>query len=116
VATQVGEALRAELASVPAVLEVQVAGSLRRQRDTVGDLDMVAAAERDSPVMDRFVSAADGRRVLIKGPTRASVVLASGLQVDLRAVPRESFGAALLYFTGSKAHNIALRQRAHEAG
>ena len=115
-ATQVGEALCLELSRVPGVLEVQVAGSLRRQRDTVGDLDMVAAVERDSPVMDRFVSAADGRHVLSKGRTRASVVLASGLQVDLRAVPRESFGAAWLYFTGSKAHNIALRQRAREAG
>ncbi|MDR3451797.1 MAG: DNA polymerase/3'-5' exonuclease PolX [Rhodoferax sp.] len=114
--TQVGEALRLELSGVPGVLEVQVAGSLRRQRETVGDLDMVAAVERDSAVMDRFVSAADGRHVLIKGPTRASIVLASGLQVDLRAVPRESFGAAWLYFTGSKAHNIALRQRAREAG
>ncbi|MEJ8826732.1 PHP domain-containing protein, partial [Variovorax humicola] len=115
-ATSVYDALRAELIAISGVLGIESAGSLRRQRDTVGDLDLVAAVEHDSPIMDRFVSGTDGRRVLVKGPTRASIVLASGLQVDLRAVPHESFGAAWLYFTGSKAHNIALRQRAHAAG
>jgi DNA polymerase (family 10) len=115
-AMQVAEARLSSLAAAPGVLQAQAAGSLRRQRDTVGDLDLVVAARPGSSVMHRFAAAADVAAVLAKGPTRASVVLANGMQVDLRAVPPESFGAALLYFTGSKSHNITLRQRALGAG
>lgn len=116
VASQVSQALLSELKSVPGVQQAVAAGSLRRMRDTVGDLDLLVTAERASPVMDRFVAGADVAQVLAKGPTRASLVLRSGLQVDLRAVPPASFGAAWLYFTGSKPHNIALRRLAQEAG
>lgn len=115
-AMQVSDALLADLAAAPGVLQAQAAGSLRRLRETVGDLDLVVAVERGSGVMERFTAAAEVRSVLAKGGTRASIVLANGLQVDLRAVPPASYGAALLYFTGSKAHNIALRQRARDAG
>ena len=114
VAQQVALTLLTELKAVPGVKEVVAAGSLRRQRETVGDLDLLVTATRSTPVMERFVGRPNVRTVLAQGPTRASVVLKSGLQVDLRTVPPASFGAAWLYFTGSKAHNIALRRIAQE--
>jgi DNA polymerase (family 10) len=83
-------------------------------RETVGDLDVLVTAPPDSPVMDRFVKYEDVREVVASGPARGTVILKSGMQVDLRVVPEESFGAALMYFTGSKAHNIALRRIAQE--
>src|SRR3974390_656586 len=95
---------------------VIVAGSYRRRRDTVGDLDIVVAAEDGASVGDKLVGYENVTEVLAHGPTRTTVMLRSGLQVDIRAVPAESYGAALLYFTGSKAHNIALRALANEHG
>lgn len=115
-ATQVAEALLSELATMPGVQQAVAAGSLRRRRETVGDLDLLVTIQRGSPVMEHFATGTDVCRVLSKGSTRASVVLRSGLQVDLRAVAPASFGAAWLYFTGSKAHNIALRKLAQDAG
>src|SRR3972149_6922889 len=88
---------------------VVVAGSYRRRRDTVGDLDILVTAKEGTAVGDKLVRYANVADVLAHGPTRTAVVLRSGLQVDVRAVPEGSYGAALLYFTGSKAHNIALR-------
>jgi DNA polymerase (family X) len=88
---------------------VAVAGSLRRRRETVGDLDMLVTAKDGAAVGDRLAAYDSVAEVLAHGPTRTTVVLRSGMQVDVRAVPEESYGAALLYFTGSKAHNIALR-------
>ncbi|MEO8654477.1 MAG: DNA polymerase/3'-5' exonuclease PolX [Ramlibacter sp.] len=116
VAVQVADALLAELAQVQGVRQAVAAGSLRRMRETVGDLDLLVTTQRGSPVMDRFAGSPDVVQVLSKGPTRASVVLRNGLQVDLRSVQPASFGSAWLYFTGSKAHNIALRRIAQEAG
>jgi len=115
-AMEVAATQLASLSAEPGVLQIQAAGSLRRRRDTVGDIDLVAAVRPGSTVTRRFAAAPGVTTVLAKGPTRASVVLANGMQVDLRCVPAESFGAALLYFTGSKNHNIALRQRALDAG
>jgi DNA polymerase (family 10) len=116
VAAQVADALLAELKRVPGVHEAVAAGSLRRLRDTVGDLDLLVTTGTRSNVMDAFTSGPDVQRVISHGPTRSSVLLRNRMQVDLRAVPRPSFGAAWMYFTGSKAHNIALRKLAQEAG
>lgn len=92
------------------------AGSYRRRRDTVGDLDLVVTAKDAAAVGDKLARYENVADVLAHGPTRTTVVLRSGLQVDVRAVPEESYGAALLYFTGSKAHNIALRGLANARG
>ncbi len=116
VGAAVAESLLAFLRSVPGVARAEAAGSLRRMRDTVGDIDLLVTAQPGSPVMDRFVGYEDVRQVLAHGATKASVVLKNGIQVDLRAVRGESFGAAWVYFTGSKAHNIALRRLAQERG
>jgi DNA polymerase (family 10) len=93
---------------------IVVAGSYRRRRDTVGDLDVLVAAKDGAAVGDKLVRYENVAEVLAHGSTRTTVILRSGLQVDVRAVPEESYGAALLYFTGSKAHNIALRAIAIE--
>ena len=104
------------LEAVPGVTRAGVAGSLRRARETIGDVDLLAAADDPAPVMAALRDADGVREVLGSGDTKTSVVLAGGLQVDLRVVPEGAFGAALAYFTGSKAHNVALRQRAIERG
>lgn len=95
---------------------VVVAGSYRRRRDTVGDLDVLVTAKDGAAVGNKLVGYDNVAEVLAHGPTRTTVMLRSGLQVDVRAVPEESYGAALLYFTGSKSHNIALRGLANEYG
>ena len=116
VGAAVAESLLAYLRAVHGVLQADPAGSLRRLRDTVGDLDLLVTIQPGSPVMDRFATYEDVRQVLAQGATKTSVVLRNGMQVDLRAVPAESFGAAWVYFTGSKAHGIALRRLALERG
>lgn len=116
VAAQYAEALEKFLAAIPGVARVTVAGSYRRMRETVGDLDIVVAASASSPVVQRFATYDEVIEVLSAGPTRASVILNCGLQVDLRVVKEESYGAALHYFTGSKAHNIAIRRLAQQSG
>jgi DNA polymerase (family 10) len=96
--------------------DIAVAGSYRRRRETVGDLDIVAMAAKTATIGDRLVKYENVTEISAHGPTRTTVILRSGLQVDLRVVPAPSFGAALLYFTGSKAHNIALRSLASNHG
>jgi len=95
---------------------IEAAGSFRRRRDTVGDLDLLVAANNASPIMDRFVTFPDVASILGKGDTKSSVVLSDGLQVDLRVVESQCFAAALMYFTGSKAHNVRLRRIAQQKG
>jgi DNA polymerase (family 10) len=95
---------------------VVAAGSYRRARETVGDLDILVTARKTSPLMDRFVEYDEVAEVLAKGKTRSSVVLRCGLQVDVRLVAQSSFGAALQYFTGSKDHNIAIRRLGQQRG
>ena len=116
VAAQYAESLTTFLQAVPGVDQVTVAGSFRRMRETVGDLDILVTAAADSPVMQHFTAYDEVAEVLSAGSTRASVVLKSGLQVDLRVVAKQAYGAALHYFTGSKAHNIAIRRIAQKLG
>jgi DNA polymerase (family 10) len=100
----------------PGVGRVECAGSFRRRAATVGDLDLLASAAGGAAVGEHLAAFEGVREVLAQGPTRSSVRLRSGLQVDLRVVPEESFGSALHYLTGSKAHNIAVRRLAVERG
>jgi len=116
VAAQYADAIVDYLRKTPGVRECIAAGSLRRMRETVGDIDILVTAVPGSGVTARFAEYQEVKEVLARGPTRSSVMLKSGLQVDLRVVPPESYGAALHYFTGSKAHNIAVRRIAQEAG
>lgn len=116
VALPQGEALLAALRELPEVLRSDLAGSSRRRRETIGDLDLLVASEHAEPVMDRFVSLPAVAEVMLRGDTKCSVRLHGGLQVDLRVLLPESYGAALHYFTGSQMHNIAIRDRAKRAG
>lgn len=100
------------LKEAPGAGAVEAAGSYRRRSETVGDLDILAVCARPEPVMERLAAYDGVARVLARGETRMAVRLKNGLQVDLRVVPEESFGSALQYFTGSKAHGIELRSRA----
>ena len=115
-AAQYAEPLATHLREVPGVQQVVLAGSYRRARETVGDVDILVTAAPDSPVMARFLEYDEVAEILSHGATRSSVVLRSKLQVDVRVVAPESYGAALHYFTGSKAHNIHLRRLGQEKG
>ncbi|MEW5707364.1 MAG: DNA polymerase/3'-5' exonuclease PolX [Pseudomonadota bacterium] len=116
VAAQYAAPLVEHLRKAPGVGRVVVAGSFRRMRETVGDLDILVTTTLPEQAVQRFAGYEEVKEVLSKGGTRASVVLRCGLQVDLRVVAEESYGAALHYFTGSKAHNIAVRRLAQERG
>lgn len=116
IATRYADALIAYLKESPGVKQVVAAGSYRRAKETIGDLDLLVTAAPGSSVMDRFVSYPEVEEVLAQGATKASLRLACKLQVDVRVVPGESYGAALQYFTGSKAHNVVLRQMAQQQG
>src|SRR5712691_8281694 len=104
-ATAMADYLRAETG----VTELAVAGSLRRYKETIGDVDIVIAGDDAAPIFEVFARARRVERVLARGDTKCSVIVDRGLQIDLRVVPSRSFGAALLYFTGSKEHNVHLR-------
>ncbi len=98
------------------VERLEVAGSYRRRQETVGDIDLLAISSDPGPVMDRFTSFPNVRSVEKSGDTRGTVILSSDLQVDLRILPAESYGSALVYFTGNKEHNVELRKRALQRG
>ena len=104
------------IGKAPGVADVLPAGSLRRWKEEIGDLDILATCKDPGVVMDRFVTHPEVKEVLAKGDTKSTVVLRAGLQVDLRVLEKKSFGAALQYFTGSKSHNVALRDRAKRMG
>ena len=108
--------LVAELEAVPGVQAVQYCGSLRRFRDTVADLDILVATDNGTPVVERLTTHASIRETIGSGPTKTSVLTQAGLQVDVRIVRLDQWGAATLYFTGSRDHNIALRQLAINKG
>jgi DNA polymerase (family X) len=104
------------LSSLPGVKNMTSAGSLRRFRETVGDIDIMGTADNPEKLINEFVALPVVKEVLAKGPTKASVILSPGLQADLRMVEHDSFGSLLQYFTGSKEHNIALRTKYQKKG
>lgn len=110
------ESVVRHLKAVPELNQIEVAGSYRRRKETVGDLDVLVTCDRSDPVMDRLAEYPGLADILARGDTKMSIRLTNGLQLDLRVVPDESYGAALQYFTGSQAHNIQLRRRAQELG
>jgi DNA polymerase (family 10) len=112
----VAEKIRTTLAGLSAVRQCSLAGSIRRMKETIGDIDIIAASPEPEKVMAAFCTLPEVTRVLGRGPTKSSVVLASGVQADLRVVEEGQYWTALQYFTGSKDHNIALRRRALERG
>ncbi len=118
----IGEALPAaqqileQLMQLPQVQEGELAGSIRRGRETIGDVDILIASDDAAPIMDSFVAMENVARVLGHGPTKSSVELLTGLQVDLRVLEKARWGTALNYFTGSLAHNVKMRQIALEHG
>ena len=115
-AMSVARELAASIEVIPGVERVQACGSLRRLRETVADLDIVVVSSTPAQVCERFASLPGVREVAGTGETKTTVITATGLQVDLRLVEPRSFGAACQYFTGSRAHNIRLRQRALARG
>ena len=110
VATHLATTMVAALSAVPGTQRCTYAGSLRRMRETIGDVDILAAADDSAPLMAAFIAQPEAAGVIASGPTKPSIRTASGLQVDLRVVPLDAWGAALQYFTGSTAHNVAVRQ------
>lgn len=112
----IAEKMVAELRKIKGVKAVQYAGSLRRLCETVGDLDLVVGSDHPGPVMDAFTQMPEVMEVTSKGETKSSVRLKGGLQLDLRVVPWEQYFFALHHFTGSKDHNVQMRQRALEYG
>lgn len=110
------EGIKKRLLAFRGVEKVEFAGSLRRMQETVGDLDMLAVSDRPVEVMDLFVGMPEVVHVYAKGKTKSMVRLNSGIDADLRVIPKESFGAALQYFTGNKDHNVALRKIAIKRG
>jgi DNA polymerase (family 10) len=112
----VAQEILAELRELPGVTKAAVAGSLRRMRETIGDIDLLVAADDSEPIMAYFRSMPRVESILGSGPTKSSVVLVNGLQVDLRVLPAERWGTLLSYFTGSKYHNVKLRQLALDQG
>ncbi|MFO1476742.1 MAG: DNA polymerase/3'-5' exonuclease PolX [Verrucomicrobiota bacterium] len=112
----VGQELLDSLRLHPDVLRCSTAGSLRRCREVIGDVDLLASSQRPNEVLEYFVTLPEVKSVLARGDTKASVVLKDGLQADLRVVSDTEFASALMYFTGSKDHNIVMRQRAIERG
>lgn len=115
-ADEVAHGLVEYLRAAKSLEKIEAAGSYRRGRETIGDLDILVVSGKPAEIMDRLAKFQDVAEVLARGDTKMSVRLTGGLQVDVRVVPAKSFGAALQYFTGSKAHNVVLRGRAKAKG
>jgi DNA polymerase (family 10) len=116
VALPLAERIAVQMRELPGVSHADYCGSLRRFSETIGDIDLVVAADDPAPVMEAFSSMSFVERIVVRGDAKTSVVTRRGTQVDLRVVKAHQYGAALLYFTGSKGHNIKLRQRALARG
>lgn len=110
------ERILAALLELPEAQEGAIAGSIRRGRPTIGDVDILVASDKPQPIMDTFVAMEAVARILGHGDTKSSVELQNGLQVDVRVLPKKKWGTALQYFTGSQAHNIKIREIARDTG
>jgi DNA polymerase (family 10) len=115
-AMPLAEEVVSEIAKIPGTEGTIIAGSLRRMRETIGDMDILTIADKTEPVVDAFTGMKIVKDVLASGGTKGSVILKGGMQADLRVVGPESYGAALMYFTGSKSHNVKLRTLAVKKG
>lgn len=115
-ARKIAEKIVRQLRRAQVVERIEVAGSLRRRRPTIGDIDLLATAKNPAKAFAIFTKLPELQKILGRGTTKASLLLQNGMQVDLRIVPAKSFGAALLYFTGNKNHNIYLRKIAIKKG
>ncbi len=115
-ADQLADALRLHMQNCPAIQRIEFAGSYRRGRETVGDLDVLVDSTDAESVMDHFSEFPELEQVIVRGDTKMSIRVTNSFQVDLRVVPADAFGAALQYFTGSKDHNVELRGRAKQLG
>ncbi|MGZ8565851.1 MAG: DNA polymerase/3'-5' exonuclease PolX [Actinomycetota bacterium] len=115
-ALDVADQLLDRLGPLHEVRRAATAGSVRRMAETIGDVDLLVASDRSEPVMETFVGLGLVDQVLARGATKSSIITRAGLQVDLRVVPLEAWGAAMIYFTGSKAHNVRIREMAVRAG
>lgn len=116
VAWPIAQEIIQKLEAVPGVTKTAVAGSLRRMKESIGDIDLMVAADEPDPAMDMFCNMPNVESVVGRGPTKARVVLLNGLGVDLRVLPAERWGTLLSYFTGSKDHNVRLRELALKQG
>ena len=112
----VAEEMKARLKALKEVEDVEVAGSIRRMKETIGDIDMLVVTDAPQKVSEFFANLPNVERVIAKGSTKSTVELAEGIQCDLRVVEKKSFGSALMYFTGNKDHNISLRRIAIKNG
>ncbi|MEK6948961.1 MAG: DNA polymerase/3'-5' exonuclease PolX [Nanoarchaeota archaeon] len=115
-ALDIAEELKSRIQKLNEVDKVEIAGSLRRMKETIGDIDILITSKNPAKVADFFASMEDVKNVLAKGPTKSSVLLKEGIQADLRVIEEKNYGAALLYFTGNKQHNIILRKIAIKKG
>ena len=116
IALTLAERLRDAIAQHPSVKRIEICGSLRRGKETIGDIDLLVSSDDAAPIMKLFVEHPDVMQITGQGPTKSSVVLSNGLAADLRVVTDDQFPFALHYFTGSKQHNVAIRARAQEFG
>lgn len=113
-ADEYAQALLQHMKQIDGIQRIELAGSYRRRKETIGDLDLLVSCEAGEAVMDHFAAFSEVTDVIVRGGTKMSVRLHSGLQIDLRVVPTASFGAALQYFTGSKEHNVIVRGMAKQ--
>lgn len=116
VALPIAEEIVAELKSLSGVDQISIAGSLRRGKDTIGDIDILVSSLKPGKIMEKFINLPQVKEVLAEGLTKSAILTKQSMQVDLRVVSPDSFGAALLYFTGSQAHNVRLREMAAKRG
>ena len=116
IAMPLAESIVSQLQEIPGTSHVQYAGSLRRGRETIGDIDVLACTDQPTELISAFSNMEEVDKVLAAGDTKASIRHRAGIQIDLRVVSEDSVGAALLYFTGSKEHNVSMRQKAQQQG